>query len=122
MDISQTIAELKKKPGFTEKVGMILVHNGVVRGRSRKDDSPVERLEVRPDQAKVQEICRELSERPGIFSVTAQANSGVFTPGEDLLFIIAAGDIRENVGPILLEALNRIKAEAIGKTEHLSIT
>lgn len=122
MDISQAIAELKKKPGFTEKVGMVLVHNGVVRGRSRKDGSPVERLEVCPDQAKVEAICKELSERPGIFSVTAQAKCGTFTPGDDLLFIIAAGDIRENVAPILLEALNRIKAEAIGKTEHLSVS
>ena len=40
MDISQAIAELKKTPGFSENVGMILVHNGVVRGWSRKDCQP----------------------------------------------------------------------------------
>nr|MDA8163619.1 hypothetical protein [Desulfobacteraceae bacterium] len=31
MDISRAIAAMKQKPGFTEKVGMVLVHNGVVR-------------------------------------------------------------------------------------------
>jgi len=122
MDISQAIAALKGKPGFTEKVGMVLVHNGVVRGRSRLDGKPVERLEVHPDHGKIEAICRELSQRPGIFSVTAQANDGVFTPGDDLLFIIVAGDIRENVAPMLVEALNRIKSEAVGKTEHLAIS
>ncbi|WP_243358856.1 molybdenum cofactor biosynthesis protein MoaE [Fundidesulfovibrio terrae] len=122
MDISREIAELKKKPGFTEKVGMVLVHNGVVRARSRQGGHAVERLEVHPDQAKIEAICKELSQKPGIFTVMAEAKSGVFTPGDDLLFIIVAGDIRENVSPILLEALNRIKAEAIGKTEHLSVS
>ena len=122
MDISQAIAELKKKPGFTEKVGMVVVHNGVVRARSRQEGKPVERLEVCPDQAKIEAICKELSQKPGIFSVTAHAKCGVFTPGDDLLFIIVAGDIRENVLPMLTEALNRIKSEAIGKSEHLSVS
>jgi len=122
MDISQAIAELKKKPGFTENVGMVLVHNGVVRAWSRKGREPVERLEVRPDQEKIEAICRELTGRPGIFSVTAHAKSGTFVPGDDLLFIIVAGDVRENVAPTLVDALNRIKAEAIGKTEHLSVS
>lgn len=122
MDISQAIAELKRKPGFTENVGMVLVHNGVVRAWSRKGGEKVDRLEVNPDQRKIDAICQELTGRPGIFSVTAQAKSGTFLPGEDLLFIIVAGDIRENVIPTLTDALNRIKAEAIGKSEHLSIS
>ena len=121
MDISQTIAALKKHPGFTEKVGMLLVHNGVVRARSRQGGNVVERLEVCPDQAKIEAICRELSARPGIFIVTAQAKSGVFVPGDDLLFIIVAGDIRENVLPVLSDALNRIKSEAIAKSEHCTV-
>jgi molybdopterin synthase catalytic subunit len=122
MDISQAIAELKSRPGFTENVGMVLVHNGVVRAWSRKGGEAVERLEVHPDQEKIKSICQELTQRSGIFSVTARAKSGTFLPGEDLLFIIVAGDIRENVIPTLTDALNRIKAEAIGKSEHLSVS
>lgn len=121
MDISKAIAELKKKPGFTEKVGMLLVHNGVVRGTQRQSGKPVERLEIKPDLARVEAICQELSQRPGIFSVTAKANSGTFVPGDDVLFIIVAGDIREHVVPTLADALNRIKAEAVGKSEHLTV-
>lgn len=117
MDISKTIADLKKEPGFKEKVGMLLIHNGVVRGTTRKEGAPVETLEVDPDFDKIDEICREFSERPGIFKVIAKAYSGLFVPGDDLLFIIVAGDIRENVKPVLAEALDRIKSEAVRKKE-----
>ena len=34
-----------------------------------------------------------------------------------LLFIIVAGDIRENIKPVLSELLDRVKAEAIAKRE-----
>ena len=30
MDTTKILADLKKRPGFTENVGMVLVHNGVV--------------------------------------------------------------------------------------------
>ncbi|GFK95291.1 hypothetical protein NNJEOMEG_03150 [Fundidesulfovibrio magnetotacticus] len=121
MDISKAIAELKKRPGFTENVGMVLVHNGVVRATRRADSAPVTRLEVHPDQRKIDAICAELSTRPGIFAVEAKALSGTFQPGDDLLYIIVAGDFRENVHPMLLEALNRIKAEAVSKSEHVRV-
>lgn len=37
MDISKRIAEMKRQPGFQDNVGMILIHNGVVRNWSRND-------------------------------------------------------------------------------------
>ena len=43
--------------------------------------------------------------------------AGRLKPGDDLLFIIVAGDIRENVKPVLAELLDRIKAEAVTKSE-----
>ena len=117
MDISKTIAEMKKNPAFAENVGMVLVHNGVVRAWSRKTREGVTSLEVTPDQAKVEAIRREFLQRPGIFDIVIEAKSGRFQPGDDLLFIIVAGDIRENVKPVLGELLDRIKTEAIVKNE-----
>lgn len=37
MDTTKILADLKKRPGFTENVGMVLVHNGVVRGWAPAD-------------------------------------------------------------------------------------
>ncbi|WP_027186212.1 molybdenum cofactor biosynthesis protein MoaE [Desulfovibrio inopinatus] len=118
MDISKTIAELKKEPGFAENVGMVLVHNGVVRGTTRNKDKTVSRLKVTPDHDKIEALCQEFSKKPGIFKVIAKAHEGIFEPGDDLLFIIVAGDIRENVSTVLMDALNTIKKEAVSKVEY----
>lgn len=117
MDISKTIAEMKKNPAFAENVGMVLVHNGVVRAWSRKDKGKVGRVKIEVDQAKVEAIRQEFEARPGIFRVVAEARSGEYVPGDDLLFLIVAGDIREHVKPALSELLDRVKAEAVTKQE-----
>jgi len=119
MDITATIATLKQEPGFAEHVGMILVHNGVVRGWSRRDRSPVTAVEVSPDFSRIEQLRQEYEKRPGIFRILVEARSGRLSPGDDLLFILVAGDIRENVKPVLAELLDRIKAEAVIKTEYM---
>jgi len=120
MDISQAIAALKRQPGFTDHVGMILIHNGVVRNWSRQSHETVVALEVRPDHAKIEALRQEYLKRPGIYAIVIKAREGRFRPGDDLLFIIVAGDIRENIKPVLAELLDRVKAEAITKKEIMA--
>lgn len=74
-------------------------------------------LEVTPDFAKISELRQEYLQRPGIFDILIEARSGRFIPGDDLLFIIVAGDLRENIKPVLSDLLDRVKAEAITKKE-----
>ena len=120
MDISIKIQELKQRPDFRDNVGMILIHNGVVRNWSRKDHAKVVALEVTPDLAKIEQIRQEYLQREGIWEIVIEALSGKFQPGDDLLFIIVAGDIRENIKPVLAELLDRIKAEAVSKKEIMA--
>jgi molybdopterin synthase catalytic subunit len=120
MDISKTIAELKKRHDFNEKVGMILIHNGVVRNWSRKDGAEVSSLETEIDQEQIERLRQEYLIWPGIYEIIIEASSGSFQPGDDLLFIIVAGDLREHVKPVLAELLDRIKAEAVRKKELLA--
>ncbi|KAB1441478.1 molybdenum cofactor biosynthesis protein MoaE [Pseudodesulfovibrio senegalensis] len=117
MDISATIAEMKKDPGFAENVGMVLVHNGVVRGWSRDDHATVTGIEITPDYERMEEIRKEIEGRDGIWRVVAEAHEGPMKPGDDVLFLIVAGDIRENVKPALADLLDRIKSEAVTKRE-----
>jgi len=117
MDISKSIAEMKKEPGFSDNVGMILVHNGVVRGWSRKDKKSVKYIDVSVDKAKVGALQAEYSKKTGIYKILIEFESGRLYPGDDLLFIVVAGDIRENVKPVLSELLNRVKSEAVNKLE-----
>ena len=111
---------MKKQPGFQDNVGMILIHNGTVRGWSRQDKQTVVALEVTPDLDKIEAIRQEFLQREGIFDIVAEANTGRFLPGDDLLFLIVAGDIRENIKPVLAELLDRVKSEAITKKEIMA--
>ncbi len=120
MDISKKIAEIKQLPGFEENVGMILVHNGTVRAWSRNDHSTVLSVKVQPNHRRIQEICEEFEKREGIFKVFGQANEGELKPSDDLLFLVVAGDIRENVKACLSDLLDTIKKEAVSKEEILA--
>ena len=120
MDISRKIAEMKKDPHFAQNVGMILIHNGVVRAWSRKDKSQVQTIEVMADFKKIEQIRKEFEQKPGIYKIIIEAREGTFKPGDDLLFIIVAGDIRENVKPVLAEVLDKVKKEAISKKEIIN--
>ena len=117
MDLNKTLAELKKEPGFTDNVGMTLIHNGTVRAWSRKDKQNVVAVKVTPDHDKIAAICKEMEQEEGIFRIIAHACSGELVPGDDLLFLIVAGDIRENVKSTFATLLDRIKAEAVTKQE-----
>lgn len=117
MDITKTIQSLKKRPDFNDNVGMILIHNGTVRNWSRADKQQVQSLETIVDHEKIDKLRQEYLAKDGIYEIIVEAHSGKFQPGDDLLFIIVAGDLRENIKPVLAELLDRIKAEAVTKKE-----
>lgn len=120
MDITKTINELKARPEFNDNVGMILVHNGVVRNWSRKGKASVAALEVTPNYEKIEALRKEYLQHDGIFDIIVEARQGTLQPGDDLLYIVVAGDIREHIKPVLADLLERIKAEAVAKREIFS--
>ena len=120
MDISREIAAMKEEPGFADHVGMILCHNGTVCAWSRTKEGTVTCVDVHPDQPRIEQLRQEYAVRPGIFRILVEARQGRLQPGDDLLFIMVAGDIREHVKPVLAELLDRIKAEAVIKTERVA--
>jgi len=117
MDLTKTLAELKKDPGFAENVGMTLIHNGTVRGWSRKGHKEVKAIRVRHNYDKIESIRKELEQNEGIYRIITEAFEGDFKPGDDVMYLIVAGDIRENVKATLAELLDRIKSEAVTKEE-----
>jgi molybdopterin synthase catalytic subunit len=117
MDINKALEDLKQEPGFADNVGMILVHNGIVRSWSRKDRAEVVAIEISSDLDKIEEIRQDIEAYDGIFRAVAMANSGSMKPGDEVLYLIVAGDIRENVKAALSDFLDRVKAEAVTKKE-----
>ena len=102
----------------TAKVGMIACHNGVVRGTSRAGE-PAEYLDIELDSEAWEKVLEEMRLEPGIAAVEAYLFTGRRYVGEDVLLIAVAGDIRENVLPVLEKTLNRLKKEGVRKREKL---
>ena len=116
MDMNALIDRIKKREDF-DKVGMILCHNGVVRGTSR-DGTPVSAVDVAADRETIRKIVEEQKMRPGIVDILVEINEGSLKVGDDLLTIVVAGDIREHVIPVLTDTLNAVKARGTRKQEH----
>lgn len=116
MNIQKMIEAIKIHPE-AEKVGMIASHLGIVRGTSR-DGTRVGRVDVQYDHLKLESIIRDIKEMPGIIEVLCDAREGTLRIGEEILAVVVAGDIRENVFQALITAVNRIKAEASKKKEY----
>lgn len=110
---------VRQHPQF-DMVGMVLCHNGIVRGKSR-DGRKVKKLSVSVDHRKLEQIVSEQKQRPGILDVRVEiAEDRVLSVGDDVMLLLVAGDIRENVIAVLTDTLNQIKTTVTKKTECYS--
>jgi len=113
------IAQIKRHPRYGE-VGMILCHNGVVRATSR-DGRPVNGLRVAVDHRKLAAAMADGRRMPGIVEILVEiAEDRDLAVGEDVMLLVVAGDIRENVLAALEKTLNTIKTAVTHKTEFFT--
>jgi molybdopterin synthase catalytic subunit len=116
MNAADLITAVKKHPAF-DQAGMVLCHNGVVRATSR-DGRRVSGLRVNVDEARLGAVMDAARQRPGIVDVRVDiAADRDLSVGDDVMVLVVAGDVRENVIAVLEETLNAIKTTVTSKTE-----
>ncbi|MDM8537473.1 molybdenum cofactor biosynthesis protein MoaE [Desulfobacterales bacterium HSG17] len=116
IDIQKMIQTIKERPDY-HKAGMILAHNGVVRETSR-DGRMVTELTVSVDHEKLAGVIAAGKQRSGIIEVLIEINEGrPLCVGDDVMGLVVAGDIRENVIRTLEETLDAVKSTVTSKTE-----
>jgi len=116
MNVQEMINRLKAHPDY-HKAGMILCHNGVVRATSREGEA-VTGLKVDVNHERLKEIVDFQRNRPGIVDVIVEIAEGKeLKVGDDVMYIVVGGDIRENVINVLTETLNQVKTEVTSKTQ-----
>ena len=118
MNLQQMLDKIKETVD-PAKVGMFACHNGVVRATSR-DGREAVALDIDCDREAWERVLADVRRRPGIAAVEAYLHTGRRNVGDDVLLVVVAGDIRENVFPVLEETVNRLKAEAVKKKEWLA--
>lgn len=117
MGIAALVEQIKNHPDY-HKAGMILCHNGVVRDTSREGDA-VTGLEIKVDHERLSQILDEQKKRPGIIEILIQIHEETpLAVGDDVMYLVVAGDIRENVLAVLTDTLNLVKAEVTKKNQY----
>lgn len=124
--IDAWLAEAKKDPA-ADRVGMFLVHNGVVRRtpkalvrQGRDENTRVEAIDFSYDGEKVQGAIDRVKAMDGIFYVRVWLNEGRLPVGEDIMLVLIGGDIRPHVVEALQSLVGEIKQECVTETEVAS--
>jgi molybdopterin synthase catalytic subunit len=121
--VNDILESIKRREDFS-KTGAIGLFIGVVRGETFEGGVQVEKLTLEAYAEKADEvlgnICDDLVHKPGIVDVHIHHFMGEFNVGDDLVYVAVAGSHREQVFPVLHEAVERYKCEApIFKKEHV---
>ena len=114
-DVNERIERIKARPE-ADGIGMILAHQGIVRGSSRSGE-PVRGMRLRVDRRRFAEALAEAQTWPGVVAVDGWVNEGELTVGDDIMKVVVAGDIRENVFSALQRLVGIIKNEVVTETE-----
>jgi molybdopterin synthase catalytic subunit len=116
--IEKWIEEVKRStdPG---ELGMMLVHNGVVRASS-KEGRPVKGMRLSYDRELLAAVINEAKKRGGIADVRVWINEGDLKVGDDILGGLVAGGFRPDVLRVLQELLSKVMGEVVHEEEGLS--
>lgn len=106
------------------KIGMYLIHNGVVRQSARAkvredaaDTKPVIGMRFSYDAEKVDAAIRETYKLDGIYYLKVWLNEGLLQVGDDIMYVLVGGDIRPHVVDAMQYLVGRIKAECVNEME-----
>jgi len=115
--IERWVKEIKGNSDFKD-LGMILIHNGMVRATS-KDGKAVKGMRLSYNKEKLNSLLAELSKRDGVVAVKVWINEGLLKIGDDIMYALVAGRFRTSVIPVLEELVSRIKKEIVSEEEIL---
>ena len=117
VNLSELIDTIKSHPDY-HKVGMILCHNGVVRSTSR-DGREVSGLRIAVNHQRLKQVIANNKSKPGIVEILVEiAEDKELALGEDVMLLVVAGDIRENVIVVLRDTLEAIKTTVTEKVQY----
>jgi molybdopterin synthase catalytic subunit len=114
-DINERIERIKAGPD-AGGIGMILAHQGIVRGTSRAGE-PVHGMRLHVDRRRFDKALAEARSWPGVIAVDGWVNEGDLEVGDDIMKVVVAGDIRENVFGALQRLVGTIKKDVVTESE-----
>jgi molybdopterin synthase catalytic subunit len=117
MIIDDWMREIKAKSP-PEGLGMILVHNGIVRATSKKGE-PVTGMLLGHDEGLLRSVVQEYGKREGITGIKVWINDGQLKIGDDIMLVLVAGRFRTDVLPVFEALIRDIKTRVVREEESL---
>ncbi|HTX67929.1 MAG TPA: molybdenum cofactor biosynthesis protein MoaE [Thermoleophilia bacterium] len=114
-DINERIERIKARPDAAG-IGMILAHQGIVRGTS-KTGEPVTGMDLAVDRRRFDGALDEARGWDGVVAVEGWVNEGRLAVGDDIMKVVVAGDVRGNVIAALQRLVGIIKEEVVTEAE-----
>ncbi len=105
-----------KETADPASLGMILVHNGIVRARSKTGEH-TQGMRLSYDKQKLEAAVNRLRTRPGIVDIKVWINSGDLKVGDDIMLAMVAGRFRTDILPVFVELINAIKNDIVHEDE-----
>ena len=113
--VDKWLDEIKQRAN-PEDLGMIMVHNGIVRGTS-KSGRPVQGMKLSYDQKRLNSVIPIFKQRTGVVEVKVWINSGNLKVGDNIMFLLVAGRFKTDILPVFEEMLSLIKNEIVTEEE-----
>ncbi len=113
--IQNWIDEIKAKSP-KDQLGMILIHNGIVRATS-KDGKSVQGMFLTFDEKLLEATVGRFKEADGVVDIKVWINHGKLSIGDDIMFVLVAGRFRTDVLPVFQELIREIKNNVVTEKE-----
>jgi molybdopterin synthase catalytic subunit len=113
--IQNWIDEIKAK-NPKDQLGMLLVHNGIVRATS-KEGKPVQGMFLSFDESLLDNTIARFKGADGIVDIRVWINHGKLSIGDDIMFVLVAGRFRTDVLPVFQELIREIKNNVVTEKE-----
>jgi len=113
------LREIKAESG-SDAVGIFLMHHGVVRATSKGDRFEVAGMELSYDREVLAEAMAEAERMPGVVGVRVWINEGRLAVGDDMVYVLVAGDVRTNVLPAWTNLVKTMREKVYLKREVLA--
>ena len=124
--VDQWLEEIKRTPA-ADQIGMMLIHNGIVRATARRQvregdmsADPVKGMMFSYDEKKVAQAIREAEQLDGIYAIRVWLNRGHLQVGDDIMLVLIGADIRPHAVDALNTLVGRIKSECVTEQEIYS--
>ena len=112
--LNSFMAQVRQNPDI-QYAGAIGSFTGIVRERDNLGDVATTYLEFEHYEqganAAMERICNELRKRDGVVDILMHHNTGIRKVGEDIVHIVVAAGHRQQMFPVLSDAIEMLKAE-----------